>query len=132
MGGTPPPATGLFLGAAAVFALGETLMTPSLPAIVNDLAPEALRGRYNGGLTLAYTTGFIAGPLLSSLALDRGLAPLLFVALIAGRAVVARLALRLERHLPTLANLSPPPDAKPPPSPGGHPATPPMGVGVTP
>ncbi len=31
----------------AVFALGETLLQPTVPAITNDMAPDHLRGRYN-------------------------------------------------------------------------------------
>ena len=39
--------------AMVVFAIGETMLSPVGPAIVNDIAPEHLRGRYNaaGGLT---------------------------------------------------------------------------------
>ncbi|MGD0055179.1 MAG: MFS transporter [Acidimicrobiales bacterium] len=33
--------------AMAVFAVGETMMSPIGPALVNELAPEHLRGRYN-------------------------------------------------------------------------------------
>ncbi|MBW4077714.1 MAG: MFS transporter, partial [Acidobacteria bacterium] len=33
--------------AMVVFAIGETMMSPVGPALVNDIAPEHLRGRYN-------------------------------------------------------------------------------------
>jgi MFS family permease len=33
--------------AMVVFALGETILSPLGPAIVNEIAPEHLRGRYN-------------------------------------------------------------------------------------
>jgi MFS family permease len=41
--------------AMAIFAVGETMMSPIGPALVNELAPEHLRGRYNAasGLTWA-------------------------------------------------------------------------------
>ena len=42
-----------FAAANVAFALGETLVSPTLPAIVNDLAPDSLRGRYNGAYVLA-------------------------------------------------------------------------------
>ncbi len=41
-----PARAGFFL-AMVIFAFGETLFSPTIPAIVNDLAPERLRGRYN-------------------------------------------------------------------------------------
>ena len=40
-------ATMLVAAMASVFALGETLLQPTIPALVNDLAPDHLRGRYN-------------------------------------------------------------------------------------
>src|ERR1700736_3668037 len=49
----------VFCAGAAIFALGETLLSPALPPLVNDLAPDRLRGRYNAVNTLALTTGFI-------------------------------------------------------------------------
>ena len=41
-----------FFMAMVVFAFGETLLSPTIPAIVNDLAPERLRGRYNATYAL--------------------------------------------------------------------------------
>ena len=35
------------LAFAGVFALGETMLQPTVPAITNDMAPDHLRGRYN-------------------------------------------------------------------------------------
>ena len=40
-------ATMLVAACASVFAFGETLLQPTVPALVNDLAPDHLRGRYN-------------------------------------------------------------------------------------
>jgi MFS family permease len=51
-----------FVTAMVIFALGETLLSPTLPAIINDLAPPEAAGRYNGLGTLAFTTGFLLGP----------------------------------------------------------------------
>lgn len=94
----------LFALAAVVFGIGETLLAPTVPALVNDLAPEHLRGRYNGSSTLAYTAGFVAGPLLAGLLLGRGLGVLLFVILIAACGGCALLVRRLERCLPESMN----------------------------
>ena len=37
-----------FAGAMVIFALGETLLSPTLPAIINDLAPPGAAGRCPG------------------------------------------------------------------------------------
>ncbi|GHI07548.1 hypothetical protein AQI88_24890 [Streptomyces cellostaticus] len=104
-GATEAFAVGLFVGAAVVFGLGETLLSSTVPALVNDIAPEHLRGRYNGASTLAYTTGFALGPLLAGFTLARGLAPALFAGLVTACALGALLAHRLERRLPPTANI---------------------------
>lgn len=52
---------GSLLAAAVVFALGEVAYMPVVAALVNDLAPPGLAGRYNGAHTLAWTSGFAVG-----------------------------------------------------------------------
>jgi MFS family permease len=94
-----------FVLALGVFALAETLLSPTFTAIVNDIAPEHLRGRYNGLSTLAWTTGFLLGPALAGAALDAGIDTALFTGLIAASAVGAMAAARLARHLTPAANL---------------------------
>jgi MFS family permease len=93
--------------AMALLALGETVVAPSLPPLVNELAPDELRGRYNGLSTLAWTTGFITGPAVAGLALAAGHPEALFLGLIAGCGVVGIGWLRLERRLPASVNLVP-------------------------
>jgi MFS family permease len=90
----------LFVGAAAIFALGETLMSPAVPPLVNDLAPDRLRGRYNALYTLAWTTGFIIAPLVAGVALGAGQATALFLGLIATCGVGALAAVRLRAKIP--------------------------------
>lgn len=94
-----------FAAALGVFALAETLLAPTFAAIVNDIAPEQLRGRYNGLSTLAWTTGFLLGPATAGIALDAGVEDGLFVGLIAATGVAALGANRLARHLHPAANL---------------------------
>jgi MFS family permease len=94
----------LFVAAMVLFGLGETLLSPTVPAIVNDLAPDRLRGRYNGAYSLAWTGGYIAGPALAGFALAADHAHALFVGLILGLAVAGAGAWRLERWLPTQVN----------------------------
>ena len=93
--------------AMTVFAIGETLLSPTIPALVNDLAPDEARGRYNGANTLAWTVGFIAGPVLSSNLLDAGLAGPLVVILLVGCGFAAVTAMSLERHISADMNLVP-------------------------
>ncbi|MGH3936378.1 MAG: MFS transporter [Pseudonocardiaceae bacterium] len=99
----------LFMVAAAMFGLGETLVAPTVPALVNDIAPEALRGRYNGASVLAYTAGFAIGPLLAGFSLGHGLAVPLLLCLVAACLGCAMFALRLETRLPRAVNLVPVP-----------------------
>jgi MFS family permease len=103
--GSGTAAAGIFALAMVTFGLGETLLSPTLAPIVNDLAPEDLRGRYNGVSTLAWTTGFMVGPAVAGLALARGLAVELFVGLMGACVVSAALAVRLERVLPSAVNV---------------------------
>jgi MFS family permease len=93
-----------FALAMVLFALGETLVSPTLPAIVNDLATDASRGRYNAGYSFAFSLGNVIGPAMAGLALGAGLDAALFIALIAGCALAAWMSLRLERHLPSETN----------------------------
>jgi MFS family permease len=93
-----------FIAAALVFGLGETFLSPALGPIVNDLAPDHLRGRYNGLNTLALTTGTVIGPLLGGALLGVGWEGPLFIGLAAACIGLAAFAQRLGRHLPAAAN----------------------------
>jgi MFS family permease len=78
----PGPRISLPLAAALVGA-GELLMASALPSLVNALAPDALRGRYNALLTIAMTMGVWGGPALASITSYLGHGALLFVAALA-------------------------------------------------
>jgi len=108
-----------FVGGAAIFALGECLLAPTLPAIINDLAPPGAAGLYNGLGVLAFTTGFLLGPAGGGAALGAGWGTGLFAVLVLACAAAAVAALRLGRHLPPAANQIPPPAPSPSPSPSG-------------
>ena len=94
-----------------IFALGETLLSPTLPAIINDLAPPEAAGRYNGLGTRAFTTGFLLGPVVGAAALGAGRGGGLFTVMLLACLIAAVAALRLGRHLPAGANQIPRPDA---------------------
>ncbi|MDP9226883.1 MAG: MFS transporter [Actinomycetota bacterium] len=102
-GGGVPSAAG-FIAALAVFAAGETLMAPSIPALVNHLAPEHLRGRYNALHSLAFNSGFFVGPAIAGFVLGAGAGAELFVGLILGCGLVAALLWWLEGQIPEDAN----------------------------
>jgi hypothetical protein len=75
--------------------------------MVNDIAPEALRGQYNAGFTLAFSTGGIAGSVIAGWALGDGLVTS-FCLILAGACVLSALAASLAgRRLPHQANAIP-------------------------
>ena len=94
-----------FLMAMVVFAFGETLLSPTIPAIVNDLAPDKLRGRYNAVYTLAWSTGSIIGPAVAGVFLGARLATLFFSCLIALCVGAGLFGLSLRRRLLGSANI---------------------------
>ena len=98
-------------GAAAVtlvvvglgtFGLGETLWAPVAPAIVNDLAAEELRGRYNALQGMTWTVAMIVSPALAGLLIGNGLVHVWVACTVGGTAVASVLFLRLRRHLSPL------------------------------
>ncbi len=106
-----------FVIAMVIFALGETLFSPTLPAIINDLAPPEAAGRYNGLGVLAFTTGFLVGPVAGGTALAAwggGLFAVLIVACLGAAAAALRLGRRLTPAVNTIelpAPADPEPDA---------------------
>jgi MFS family permease len=105
-GQTPatPLAAVLMVTAFTLFGVGETLLSPTAPAIVNDVAPERLRGRYNATAAVAFQCAGISGPVVSGLLLGRHLGDVFIAMLIIGCALLGVAALRLERVLPAAAN----------------------------
>jgi MFS family permease len=106
-------ATFFVAACASVFALGETLLQPTMPAIVNDLAPDHLRGRYNALTSGCFQAASILGPVVAGFMIGHGLHLEYLLVLIAGCVLVAWLsAVRLEGQLDDRANglLTPPPD----------------------
>jgi MFS family permease len=52
-----------------IFGIGEMIWSPILPSIVNQLAPDHLRGRYNSASAATWQVGQIAGPVFAGLML---------------------------------------------------------------
>ncbi|MFI9388347.1 MFS transporter [Kutzneria sp. NPDC052558] len=88
----------------AVFALGEALLAPTLPALINDLAPDHLRGRYNAVFNLSTQIGQIVGPALAGLLLG-GAAFALPVVLSLACLSTAVLAVAVRRAVPLRADV---------------------------
>ena len=82
-----------------VFGLGETIWAPISPAIVNELATEELRGRYNALQGMTWTVANVIGPALSGLLIGNGLVDLWVGLTVGGSALAAVLFLALRRHL---------------------------------
>jgi MFS family permease len=82
-----------------MFGLGETLWAPLAPAIVNDLAAEELRGRYNALQGMTWTVAMIIGPALAGLLIGNDLAHVWVACTVGGTALAAVLLLRMRRHL---------------------------------
>lgn len=82
-----------------VFALGETMLSPVGPAIINEIAPEHLRGRYNAAQGLSWSLSATIAPAIAAGFFDSGLSnwwPLgVGVMALAGSVLM----LNLRRHL---------------------------------
>ena len=98
-------ATLLVAGCASVFALGETLLQPTIPALVNDLAPDHLRGRYNALSSASFSLPGIIAPVTAGFLIDHGLAGVYIGVLVAGSLAVGAIAIWwVEPHLPPEVN----------------------------
>ncbi|MFK4729726.1 MFS transporter [Agromyces mediolanus] len=87
-----------------VFAFGETMLQPTVPAIYNDLASDRNRGRYNAINSAAFQGGAITGPIAAGLLLGAGLSGWFIAAMVAGCIAICGLAIALERRVPPGAN----------------------------
>jgi MFS family permease len=103
-------ASAALIVAAAVFGLGETFLSPSLPGIVNDVAAEDVRGRYVAVYSTSWQVGPMIGPAIAGAALGAGAGGALFVGLAAACALAWPAAVFSERFVPASANLAGPLD----------------------
>ncbi|MFC9080825.1 MFS transporter [Streptomyces sp. NPDC057062] len=90
--------TALLAIAMTTFAIGEVLVGGALPAMVNAMADDTNRGRYNARLSLAMQTGQVAGPLAAGGLLAGGHAGFLIGLLIVSCALSAAAASRIQRN----------------------------------
>ena len=99
-----PMAAALVIGGFVVFALGETLLQPTIPAITNDLSPDHLRGRYNAVMAGAFQLAAVTGPVVAGVMLGARLNVEFIGMLVLGCAVMAFIALAVEHRIPAQAN----------------------------
>jgi predicted MFS family arabinose efflux permease len=99
-------AASVFALAGLVFGLGECFHGPTQGALVADLAPPRLRGRYMALSTISWEIGFVIGPAIGGFVLDRQ--PLALWPLAAAVCLLAGVgALALERGIPAGLRLTP-------------------------
>ena len=98
-------ATLLVAGCASVFALGETLLQPTIPALVNDLAPDHLRGRYNALSSASFSLPGIIAPVTAGLLIDHDLGVVYIGLLVVGSVAIGAISVWLvEPTLPPGVN----------------------------
>ena len=97
-------AIALLIAAPGVVGVGETLLSPTLIAIVHDVAPDELRGRYNAVYNFSWQLGPVIGPALAGFAIGAGHGDALFVALAGACVATSALALRFGRIVPREAD----------------------------
>ena len=103
VGGGLPAATGLVLSFVVV-GFGEMTWSPSVPGMVNDLAPAAVRGRYNAANSFAEAIGRLAGPIMAGFMLEARLADPWLVIIVAMSLAGIPIVFDLERRVPDGAN----------------------------
>ena len=92
--------------AAPIFGVGECLHGPTQGALVADMAPPQLRGRYMALSSHVLEIGFVLGPAIGGLVL--ALEPIALWPIAAGRSPLAGVALlALERRLPPALRRTP-------------------------
>ncbi len=94
------PSDAFLLLSMAVFGLAETVFSPVASMLVNDLAEESLRGRYNAITSAMWPLAGLVSPPLGALLLSTGISWAWITPLILGSATTAVLASRLSKVLP--------------------------------
>jgi MFS family permease len=98
-------ATLLVAACASVFALGETMLQPTIPALVNDLAPDHLRGRYNALSSAAFQLAAVVAPPIAGFLIGHGRGDVYIGSLVVGSILCGVLAVaRVEPQLTPAVN----------------------------
>lgn len=89
----------LLIGFAVVFALGESVWSPTVPALVNSIAPDHLRGRYNSAQSLTWSLAAMLAPIPAGLLIGGGLGVVWVAGVAAGCLIAGVAAQGLRRRL---------------------------------
>ena len=95
-------AVGFLCVGQILFALGETIFQPTSPALVNELAPEHLRGRYNALIGMVWAVSAAIGAVIATTSLGHHAATAWTIGLAAG-AILGGLGVTTMRHSLTAA-----------------------------
>jgi MFS family permease len=85
-------------------------MQPTIPALVNDLAPNHLRGRYNALSSGAFSLAAIVAPAIAGWLIGHAAGDLYIAQLVVGCGAIIWVAMRLEASLPPGVNGVPAPE----------------------
>jgi MFS family permease len=88
--------------AGILVGVGETVLPPTIPALTNDLAPDAVRARYNAASGLATSLGFAVGPVAAGTTLQFGGPPLYLAGMLSASLLIWLLARQLAGLLTTV------------------------------
>ena len=89
----------LLLIATLIFALGETVWSPTVPSLINAIAPDHLRGRYNAAQALTWSLGSMLAPVFTGVLIGAGLGVLWAIIIACGCLVAGLLSQLLRREL---------------------------------
>lgn len=107
----------LVLAFGGAFGVGETFLAPALQPLVNALASDRLRGRYNALSQSTFSMAFVVSPALSATLIAAGFGLLWLGLLIVGSAAAVAVALPLRARLTDEQD-----GVRPDPAPAGRPA----------
>lgn len=82
-----------------VFAFGEMLQAPTIPALANQLSPEHIRGRVNAWMSLQWTISGVAGPAICGLMLGANLGQQWAIVMLVGCFLPIPIYMAMQRSL---------------------------------
>jgi predicted MFS family arabinose efflux permease len=82
-----------------VFGLGECFMAPTLQPLINALATDRLRGRYNALSSAAFSVAFVVSPAISGALIGNGLGTTWLTGIVVLSLIAATVAVQLSRRL---------------------------------
>ncbi|NUS73076.1 MAG: MFS transporter [Corynebacteriales bacterium] len=104
----PTFASVLVISCAGVFALGETLWSPTINSLISEIAPANLRGRYLSFNSVMWSGAMMIGPLIAGVMLDPGWNWPYIGVIVVGAALLIPIAHHIKRRLtPQQNGLSP-------------------------